>query len=90
MVVRQLCHTTHDDDDDDDDNDDDDDDDSQTCITYGAVQISRQLRKVEYMMLLSVQLLYGCETYALRFGEIHRLQVFDHRCLCSIGRFPQK
>ena len=30
-------------------------------------------------------LLYGCETWALRSEDVHRLQVFDHRCLRSIG-----
>ena len=35
-------------------------------------------------------LLYGCETWVLRSEDIHRLQVFDHRCLRSIGYFSWK
>ena len=35
-------------------------------------------------------LLYGCETWPLRSGDLHRLQVFDHRCLRSIGHFSWK
>ena len=35
-------------------------------------------------------LLYGCETWLLRSGDLHRLQVFDHRFLRSIGHFAWK
>ena len=35
-------------------------------------------------------LLYGCETWALRSEDVHRLLVFDHRCLRSIGHFSWK
>ena len=35
-------------------------------------------------------LLYGCETWPLRSGDLYRLQVFDHRCLRSIGHFSWK
>ena len=35
-------------------------------------------------------LLYGCETWALRSGDVYRLPVFDHRCLRSIGYFSWK
>ena len=35
-------------------------------------------------------LLYGCETWALRSEDEHRLQVFNHRCLRSIGHFSWK
>ena len=35
-------------------------------------------------------LLYGCETWALCSEDIHRLQVFDHRCLRSIVHFSWK
>ncbi|CAH8288633.1 unnamed protein product [Heterobilharzia americana] len=33
-------------------------------------------------------LLYGCKTWPLKVEDMRRLQVFDHRCLCSIGRIP--
>ena len=32
-------------------------------------------------------LLCGCETWSLRSGDANRLQVFHHRCVCSIGYF---
>ena len=35
-------------------------------------------------------LLYGCETWPLRSGDLNRLQVFDHRCLRSVGHFSWK
>ena len=35
-------------------------------------------------------LLYGCGTWMLRSGNFHRLQVFDHRYLRSIGHFSWK
>ena len=35
-------------------------------------------------------LLYGCETWPLRSGDLHRLQVFEHRCLQSTGHFSWK
>ena len=34
--------------------------------------------------------LYGFETWALRSEDVHRLQVFDHKCLRSIGHFSWK
>ena len=30
-------------------------------------------------------LIYGCETWPIRAEDLHRLQVFDHRCLRTIG-----
>ncbi|KAF7261909.1 hypothetical protein EG68_00729 [Paragonimus skrjabini miyazakii] len=35
---------------------------------------------------LRVVLLYGSETWPLRVEDVNCLQVFDHRCLCSIAR----
>ena len=35
-------------------------------------------------------LLYGGQTWPLRSGDLHKLQVFDHRCLRSIGCFSWK
>ena len=35
-------------------------------------------------------LLYGCETWPSPSGDLHRLQVFDHRCPQSIGHFSWK
>ena len=34
--------------------------------------------------------LYGCESWALRSEDVHRLQVFDHRCLRSMGHSSGK
>ncbi|CAH8443014.1 unnamed protein product [Heterobilharzia americana] len=42
---------------------------------------------VYYTAVRSV-LLYGCETWLLKVEDMRRLQVFDHRCLRSIGRIP--
>ncbi|CAH8566684.1 unnamed protein product [Heterobilharzia americana] len=33
-------------------------------------------------------LLYGCETWPLKVEDMKRLQMFDHRCLRSIGHIP--
>ena len=35
-------------------------------------------------------LLYGCETWPRHSEDLHRLQVFDHRCLRSRGHFSWK
>ena len=35
-------------------------------------------------------LLCGCKTWVLRSEDVHRLQVFDHRCLRSIRQFSWK
>ena len=43
-----------------------------------------------YNPTVRLALLYGCETWALRSEDVHRLQVFDHRCLRSIGHFSWK
>ena len=43
-----------------------------------------------YNVTVRSTLLYGCETWLLRSGDLHRLQVFDHRYLRSIGHFSWK
>ena len=43
-----------------------------------------------YNATIRSTLLYGCETWPLCSGDLHRLQVFDHRCLRSIGHFSWK
>ena len=35
-------------------------------------------------------LIYGCETWPIRAEDLHRLQVFDHRCLRTIGHICWK
>ena len=35
-------------------------------------------------------LIYGCKTWPTRAEDLHRLQVFDHRCLRTIGRICWK
>ena len=43
-----------------------------------------------YNATVRLTLLYGCETWALRSEDVHRLLLFDHRCLHSIGHFSWK
>ena len=31
-------------------------------------------------------LLYGCEIWTIRQQDVHRLEVFDHRCLRQLGK----
>ena len=35
-------------------------------------------------------LIYGCEIWPIRSEDLHRLQVFDHRCLRTIGHIGWK
>ena len=39
-----------------------------------------------YRTTVRAVLLYGCETWPIRAEDVHRLSVFDHRCLRSIAR----
>ena len=43
-----------------------------------------------YNVTVRPTLLYECETWALCSEYVHSLQVFDHRCLRSIGHFSWK
>ena len=43
-----------------------------------------------YITTVRLTLLYGFETWALSSEALHRLQVFDHRRLRSIGHFSWK
>jgi hypothetical protein len=47
--------------------------------------ISLSLKGRVYCSTVRAVLLYGCETWPVRADDVHRLSVFDHRCLRSIA-----
>ena len=47
--------------------------------------ISLSLKGRVYSTTVRAVLLYGCETWPVRMDDVHRLSVFDHRCLRSIA-----
>ena len=52
--------------------------------------ISLSTKSRVYNATVNLTLVYGCKTWTLRSEDVHRLQVFDHICLRSIGHFSWK
>ena len=51
---------------------------------WRCTDISLATKDRVYNATVRSTLIYGCETWPLRSGDLHRLQVFYHRCLRSI------
>ena len=63
---------------------------SNLCHLWRCMDVSQATKGWVYNAAVRSTRLYGCETWPLRSGDLHRLQVFDHRCLRSIGHFSWK
>ena len=57
---------------------------------WRCTDVSLATKSRVYNATVRSTLLYGCETWPLRSGDLHRLQVLDRRWLRSIGHFSWK